>query len=89
MIVTILFVGSIPNFGINIIEPRQDVLKVIYFAKDVHQAYHKMAPHVGRHFVTGLVYVFGKINNLQDILSGFDNIYSKVRYSYPPFDLSS
>ena len=34
----------------------------------------------GRHFVTGLVYVFGKINNLQDILSGFDNIYSKVRY---------
>ena len=44
MIVTILFVGSIPNFGINIIEPRQDVLKVIYFAKDVHQACHKMAP---------------------------------------------
>ena len=35
MIVTILFVGSIPNFGINIIEPRQDVLKVIYFAKDL------------------------------------------------------
>ena len=46
MIVTILFVGSIPNFGINIIEPRQDVLKVIYFAKDVHQACHKYFPPI-------------------------------------------
>ena len=48
MIVTILFVGSIPNFGINIIEPRQDVLKVIYFAKDVHQACHNSVQYLSK-----------------------------------------